>query len=194
MHCWSMFSIRYSAEQLFLGGGGGRDVVSANCKFAHAVTHNRALTSRDRRNKREVANRIALEPQTAHFSSASRTALHWLVVVPGSHSHFPIALTHFSHDCENVQQSQVCMFLMLASHSSSTKWNEIFKKNEVLYQTTQCFDHCISLKKKWNKRHILLMIFVSAPSARVHWKHFLCTIMSGFFFFNAQPYYHCCYY
>lgn len=100
--------------------GGGRDVVSANCKFAHAVTHNQALTSRDRRNKREVANRIALEPQTAHFSSASRTALHWLVVVPGSHSHFPIALTHFSHDCENVQQSQVCMFLMLASHSSST--------------------------------------------------------------------------
>lgn len=104
----------------FFFGGGERDVVSANCKFAHAVTHNQALTSRYRRNKREVANRIALEPQTAHFSSASRTALHWLVVVPGSHSHFPIALTHFSHDCENVQQSQVCMFLMLASHSSST--------------------------------------------------------------------------
>lgn len=121
MHCWSMFLIRYSAEQLLFGGGGReRDVVSANCKFAHAVTHNQALTSRDRRNKREVANRIALEPQTAPFSSASRTALHWLVVVPGSHSHFPIALTHFSHDCENVQQSQVCMFLMLASHSSST--------------------------------------------------------------------------
>lgn len=144
MHCWSMFLIRYSAEQLFFVGGG--DVVSANCKFAHAVTHNQALTSRDRRNKREVANCIALEPQTAHFSSACKAALHWLVVVPGSHSHFPIALTHFSHNCENVQQSSVHVPNAGLAFVKHIKWNEIWKKNEVLYQTTQCFDHCISLK------------------------------------------------